>query len=71
MNKPEQTKDELLTVSEVAQILRVDDATIRRWVKMGILEAITLPRLNKRQVYRIKRSTVDKILGEGLAVSQA
>ena len=29
---------ELLTVSEVAKILRVDDTTVRRWVKQGALE---------------------------------
>ena len=68
MNQQERERDELLTVSEVAQILRVDDATVRRWVKMGVLEAVTLPRLNKRQVYRIRRSTVEKILGEGSSV---
>src|SRR5579875_1812041 len=31
---------ELLTVSEVAQRLRVDDTTVRRWIKSGALEAI-------------------------------
>ena len=35
--------DELLTVSEVARRLRVDDTTVRRWIKSGALEAITLP----------------------------
>lgn len=28
---------DLLTVSEVARILRVDDTTVRRWVKQGRL----------------------------------
>ena len=54
---------DLLTVSEVADILRVDDATVRRWVKQGVLEAVALPHVNSRQVYRIRRETVDKILG--------
>jgi excisionase family DNA binding protein len=53
---------DLLTVSEVAQILRVDDTTVRRWVKQGALEAVILPHVNDRQAYRIKRETVDKIL---------
>lgn len=53
---------ELLTVSEVAQILRVDDTTVRRWVKTGALVAVTLPHANARQAYRIKRETVNKIL---------
>ncbi len=54
----------LLTVSEVARILRVDDATVRRWVKQGVLEAVVLPHVHTRQVYRIKRETLDRVLGE-------
>jgi excisionase family DNA binding protein len=52
----------LLTVSEVARILRVDDTTVRRWVKLGVLEAVVLPHLRSRQVYRIKGETLNKIL---------
>jgi excisionase family DNA binding protein len=55
---------ELLTVSEVARILRVDDTTVRRWVKQGALEAVILPHVNERQAYRIKRETLDKVLGD-------
>ncbi|HLZ60608.1 MAG TPA: helix-turn-helix domain-containing protein [Ktedonosporobacter sp.] len=55
---------ELLTVSEVARILRVDGTTVRRWVKQGALEAVVLPHLKARAGYRIKRETVDKLLGE-------
>jgi excisionase family DNA binding protein len=55
---------DLLTVHEVAQVLRVDDTTVRRWIKTGVLEAISLPHANKRQAYRIKRSTVDALLGK-------
>ncbi|HLZ59057.1 MAG TPA: helix-turn-helix domain-containing protein [Ktedonosporobacter sp.] len=53
---------ELLTVHEVAQILRVDDTTVRRWIKNGVLEAVRLPHLNKRESYRIRQETVDKLL---------
>ena len=60
---------ELLTVSEVADILRVDDTTVRRWVKQGTLEAIVLPHINTRQGYRIKRETLDKVLGETAATA--
>jgi len=61
---------DLLTVSEVAKILRVDDTTVRRWVKQGALEAVVLPHLNTRQAYRIKRETLDRVLGEAaLALS--
>ena len=55
---------ELLTVSEVARILRVDDTTVRRWVKQGALEAIVLPHVNTRQAYRIKRETLNRVLGD-------
>ncbi|GCE20007.1 hypothetical protein KDK_38070 [Dictyobacter kobayashii] len=55
---------ELLTVSEVADILRVDDTTVRRWVKQGALEAVILPHVNERQAYRIKRETLDRVLGD-------
>jgi excisionase family DNA binding protein len=48
----------LLTVGEVAKILRCDDTTVRRWVKQGVLEAVILPHTNARQVYRIKRETL-------------
>jgi excisionase family DNA binding protein len=62
--------NDLLTVSEVAEILRVDDTTVRRWVKIGALDAVVLPHVNKRQAYRIKRETLNKLL-EGLPNSAA
>jgi excisionase family DNA binding protein len=62
--------NDLLTVSEVAQILRVDDTTVRRWVKIGALDAVVLPHVNKRQAYRIRRETLNKLL-EGLPNSAA
>ncbi|HEX4206947.1 MAG TPA: helix-turn-helix domain-containing protein [Ktedonobacteraceae bacterium] len=61
---------ELLTVSEVADILRVDDTTVRRWVKQGALEAVVLPHVRERQAYRIKRETLDKMLGETTAAGR-
>lgn len=53
---------DLLTVREVAKRLRVDDTTVRRWIKNGVLEAITLPHKGTRQAYRIRRSTLDTLL---------
>ena len=53
---------DLLTVREVAKQLRVDDTTVRRWIKNGALEAIALPHRGTRQAYRIRRSTVDALL---------
>jgi len=55
---------DLLTISEVADILRVDDTTVRRWVKQGALEAVVLPHVNERQGYRIRRKTLDALLGD-------
>ncbi|GAC1631316.1 MAG: hypothetical protein NVS4B7_19420 [Ktedonobacteraceae bacterium] len=57
-----ENSEELLTVREVAHRLRVDDTTVRRWIKSGALEAITLPHRGKRQAYRVKKSTLDKLL---------
>ena len=56
---------ELLTISEVADVLRVDDTTVRRWIKAGAMEAVILPHLGERQGYRVKRETLDKVLGSG------
>ena len=53
---------DLLTIREVAEQLRVDDTTVRRWIKSGILEAITLPHRGARQAYRIRRATLDALL---------
>jgi excisionase family DNA binding protein len=62
----EDRREELLTVREVARRLRVDDTTVRRWIKSGALEAITLPHRGKRQAYRIKKSTLDTLLSSSL-----
>jgi excisionase family DNA binding protein len=63
--------NDLLTVAEVAQILRVDDTTVRRWIKQGVLDAVVLPHIHERQGYRIKRETLEKLLGENLALNLA
>ena len=55
---------DLLTVSEVARILRVDDTTVRRWIKSGALEAITLPHKGDRRAYRVRKSTLDALLNQ-------
>ncbi|HEY7416421.1 MAG TPA: helix-turn-helix domain-containing protein [Ktedonobacteraceae bacterium] len=55
------TTGELLTVHEVARHLRVDDTTVRRWIKSGALEAITLPHRGKRRGYRVRKVTIDEL----------
>ena len=65
----EEKREELLTVREVARRLRVDDTTVRRWIKSGALEAITLPHRGKRQAYRIKKSTLDNLLNSSIPLT--
>jgi len=52
----------LLTVSEFARRVRWDTTTVRRHIKDGVIEAISLPRGGQRQVYRIRKATLDAIL---------
>jgi excisionase family DNA binding protein len=61
MNQHEET---LLTVAEVAARLRVDETTVRRWIKQEALQAVSLPHQGKRQAYRIRRSTIDALLAQ-------
>jgi excisionase family DNA binding protein len=64
VEKPSPVSEELLTVREVAQALRVDDTTTRRWIKSGALEAVSLPHVGLRCAYRIRRSTLDTLLNQ-------
>jgi excisionase family DNA binding protein len=59
-----QPSQDLLTVKEVSNILRVNDSTLRRWIKNGAMQAVILPHLSGRQGYRIKRETLDTLLGQ-------
>ncbi|GCE12694.1 helix-turn-helix domain-containing protein [Tengunoibacter tsumagoiensis] len=60
----ENSDADLLTVNEVAQRLRVDDTTVRRWIKSGVLDAIPLPHSGVRQAYRVRRTTLDALLAD-------
>jgi len=62
---------DLLTVREVAQQLRVDDTTVRRWIKNGVLEAITLPHRGARQAYRIRQATLNALLNPSEQTAQS
>lgn len=48
----------LLTTSEVAELFRVDQSTVRRWIEEGRMAAVTLPGGRKR--YR--RTDIEAIL---------
>ena len=61
MSNETQASD-LLTVHEVAEALRVDDTTVRRWIKNSVLEAIALPHRGLRQAYRIRHATLATLL---------
>jgi excisionase family DNA binding protein len=52
---------QLLTVSEVAEELRVTDVTVRRWIQRKELAAINLGG-QKRAEYRIRRTAVDAFI---------
>lgn len=52
---------ELLTVNEVAQLLRVDTSTVRRWIKQGTLEAVLLPSAGTSQSFRIHRDVIKSL----------
>jgi excisionase family DNA binding protein len=56
------SQETFLTVAEVAARLRVDETTVRRWIKRGVLSAVALPHLGKRQAYRIRQSTLDALI---------
>jgi excisionase family DNA binding protein len=62
-------KSDLLTIREVADELRVDDTTVRRWIKGGVLEAIALPHSGQRQGYRIRRSTLENLLSSSSLIT--
>ena len=52
---------DLLTVREVAGLLRVSPLTIKRWGKKGKLPAI---RINSRGDRRYKKEVILRLLGE-------
>jgi excisionase family DNA binding protein len=54
---------DLLTTQEVAQILRVDGTTVRRWIRDGLLQAVALPSKGNRQVYRVRRASIETMIG--------
>lgn len=55
---------DLLTIREVAEILRVSPLTIKRWGKRGKLPAI---RINSRGDRRYKKEVINRLLGIDLS----
>jgi len=52
------SEDKLLTIEEVAKILRVSSRSVNRYIESGRLKA------SKLGVWRIKQSDLDKFLEE-------
>jgi excisionase family DNA binding protein len=53
-------EQEYFTPREIAKRFRVDDTTVRRWIRTGALDAETI-REGKRNRHRIKKETIEKI----------
>ena len=61
--------DELLTLPEVAKLLRVDIKSVRRWIEANALEAVRLPNSSqdsKRFRYRVRKRVLDELIIEEL-----
>ncbi|GHO88147.1 helix-turn-helix domain-containing protein [Dictyobacter formicarum] len=52
----------LYTLSEVAGILRVDRATVRRWAKEGVLKVVVLPQTGGRTVLRVSEPVLQVLM---------
>jgi excisionase family DNA binding protein len=56
--------EEFLTVAEVAEMLKLNQQTIRNWIDQGSLPAL---RVGRR--VRIRRSDLERVLEEGYTVA--
>jgi predicted site-specific integrase-resolvase len=56
--------EEMLTVTQVAEMLRVDATTVTRWIRIGALEAVSWLSAKNRPAYLIKLSTITAMMGE-------
>ncbi len=53
-------EESFLTVAEVAEILKLNQQTVRNWIDQGALPAV---RLGRR--VRIKRTDLDRVVAQG------
>lgn len=60
--------DELLTVAEVAEILKLHEQTARKWVREGKIPGIYMG--SRQAGYRVKRSTINRIMAEGFSAPE-
>ncbi len=55
--------DRLLTVAEVAELLRLNPETVRRWLRQGRLPGTSLG--SDRGGWRVRESDVQRLLAAG------
>jgi excisionase family DNA binding protein len=53
-------EQEYYTPHEIAKRFRVDDTTVRRWIRTGALEAETI-RQGNRNRHRIRKATIETL----------
>ena len=53
-------EQEYFTPRDIAKRFRVDDSTVRRWIRTGALDAETI-RLGKRNRHRIRKATIETL----------
>ena len=53
-------EDQWLTVSEVAERLRVNEVTVRRWIQRGELVALNVG--GRRPEYRVRQTALDAFI---------
>jgi excisionase family DNA binding protein len=58
--------EEFLTVAEVAEMLKLNQQTVRNWIDQGSLPAV---RVGRR--VRIRRSDLERVLEEGYTTTSA
>jgi excisionase family DNA binding protein len=63
---PGETEDSFLTVAEVADILKLNQQTVRNWIDQGSLPAL---RVGRR--VRIRRSDFERVLAESYTSASA
>ena len=56
--------DEFLTTRQVAELLKLSEATVRKWCREGRLPAVKLGKS-----YRIRRSDLDRLFDQATAAS--
>lgn len=57
-----QPQEKLLTVKQVADIMSVDEKTVRSWIQRGELRAVNIGRL--RPEYRIRPADLDEFISQ-------